>query len=156
MKANSGMVHIKAIILMIIIAVFVAGGVYFVRMKYNEAKIQTIKTNLLLVQSKIKEYEGKQKVSGQEMTYIGTKVSQMSEDEIVKPILEKEVINSEDYEKYYVLNDEDLEKLNIPLSNDKCSYYIINYENYEVIITSGCTYNKDKTLYKLSEIQFTR
>lgn len=153
MESNSGMGFIKVIILTVIIAMFVAGGVYFARMQYNQARTKTIKTNMLLVEWKVKEYESKQKVEGKETEYIGTKVSEMQQDTNVKLLIEKGIIPSDAYDKYYVLLDSDLEKLTLEISNESNSYYIVNYETNDILITSGCKYSKDKVLYRLSDIE---
>lgn len=153
MKQENGMGYIKVIILTIIIALFVSGGIYFARMQFNQARTKTIKTNMLLVEWKVKEYESKQKAAGKELECIGTKVSDMQDDQNVKNILEKDIIKSEDYDKYYVLLDSDLEKLTLEISNEDNSYYIVNYENNDILITKGCQYSKDKILYRLSEIE---
>ena len=79
-------------------------------MKYNQAKVQTTKTDMLLVEWKAKDVIEKQTVKGEEKTYIGTKVSEMKEDTLIKEFLNQNIISEEEYEKYYVLTDEDLAK----------------------------------------------
>ena len=37
--------------------------------------------------------------------------------------------------------------------NYEGSYFLVNYDNYEIIITKGFQYNKDEMLYKLSEVE---
>lgn len=152
MKNNKGMGMIQLIISIIIIALIVALGVYYVRMKYNQAKVQTTKTDMLLVEWKAKDVIEKQTVKGEEKTYIGTKVSEMKEEPLIKEFLNQNIISEEEYEKYYVLTDEDLAKLGLEISNYENSFFLINYENYEIISTKGCKYEKDETLYKLSDI----
>lgn len=152
MKSNNGMGVIQLIISIVMIAIIVALGVYYVRMKYDQAKVQTAKTDMLLVEWKAKDAIEKQTVKGEEKTYIGTKVSEMKEDTLIKEFLSKNIISEEEYENYYVLTDEDLEKLGLELSNYENSFFLINYDNYEIITTKGCEYEKEETLYKLSDI----
>ena len=152
-KSSNGMGIIQTIIIMIIIVILVASGIYFVRVNLNDRYIETIKTNMLLIQWKIENYTGTKTVAGEETTNLGTKVSEMQEDAIIAPILEKDVISSEEYEKYYVLKESDLEQLGTEITNEEDSYYIVNYETKDIIITKGCSYNKGETLYRLSDIE---
>ena len=69
-------------------------------------------------------------------------------DKIITEFLEKNILNQNEYDKYYVLNNDDLKKLEIDVENEKDSYYLVNYSTGEVIITSG--FNGK---YKLSEIE---
>ena len=154
MKNNRGMGHIKTIILTLIIAASVAGGVYYVRMQYGIAKIKTIRTNMSLIELKAEEYLNKQKAEGKEETnYIGTKLSEIKDNEIVSDLISKGVVTEEECEKYYMLSDEDLISLSTNVYNEKDSFYLINYETWEVIITSGCRLEGDSILYKLSDIE---
>ena len=68
-------------------------------------------------------------------------------------IIEKNIITSEECEKYYVLKDENLQELSLEITNEEQSYYIVNYDTLEIIITKGCEYEEGKTLYKYSEIE---
>ena len=153
MKDNKGMGYILAIIIIIIVAILVAAGVYFIRIKLNEEKIETLKTNMLLIQWKARDYVDTKKAAKEEIIYIGTKVSEMKENNLISEWIKKDVIKEEEYEKYYVLNDEDLKSLSSEVSNEESSYYLVNYDTYEIIITKGCSYNDEEILYKLSDIE---
>ena len=76
----------------------------------------------------------------------------MKEEPLIKEFLNQNIISEEEYEKYYVLTDADLEKLGLEISNYENSFFLINYDNYEIITTKGCKYEKGETLYKLSDI----
>ena len=66
MKKNNGMGIIKLILMVVLIVVVVATGVYFTRKKYREVKAETIRTDMLQVQWKLKDYIDKQTVKGEE------------------------------------------------------------------------------------------
>ena len=68
MKNNKGMGMIQLIISIIIIALIVALGVYYVRMKYNQAKVQTTKTDMLWWEWRAKYVREKQRVKCEEKT----------------------------------------------------------------------------------------
>lgn len=152
MRSNKGMGMIKLILMLVFIAVVVVAVVYFVIMKYHEVRVETIKTDMLQVQWKIKDYIDKQTVKGEEKKYLGTKISEMKEDIVLKEIFENNVVPEEEYEKYYALKDEDLAVAGLEITNYEDSYFLINYETYEVIVTKGCEYSKEETLYKLTDI----
>ena len=69
MKSNRGMGIIQLIISIVVIAIIVALGVYFLRMKYEQAKVQTAKTDMLLVEWKAKDAIEKQTVKGNEESF---------------------------------------------------------------------------------------
>ena len=117
---------------MLFIGLVVALSVYFIRMQYHEARVETIKTDMLQVQWKVKDYIDKQIVKGEEKKYLGTKLSEMKED--------------------LVLKDEDLATATLKITNYKDSYFIINYDTYEVLVSKGCKYSENEVLYKLSDI----
>lgn len=152
MKRNTGMGMIKLILMLLFIILIVATTVYLVRMQYNKVKIETIKTDLLQVQWKIKDYIDKQTVQGEEKQYLGTKLSEMIDDPILQDFFSNKILSEAEYEKYYVLKEENLATAGLEITNYTDSYFIINYETYEVIVSKGCKYSKEENLYKLSDI----
>ena len=62
----------------------------------------------------------------------------------------KNIIDESNYGKYFVLSNEDLKNLNIEVQNEKDSYYIVNYDNLEILYTKGVQIG-DNILYKLSD-----
>lgn len=152
MKRNTGMGMIKLILMLLFIILIVATTVYLVRMQYNKVKIETIKTDLLQVQWKIKDYIDKQTVQGEEKQYLGTKLSAMIDDPILQDFFSNKILSEAEYEKYYVLKDENLATAGLEITNYTDSYFIINYETYEVIVSKGCKYSEKEILYKLSDI----
>ena len=152
MKKNKGMGMIQLIVMILFIILIVATIVYFVRIQYHEARIETIKTDMLQVQWKIKDYIDKQTVKGEEKQYLGTKLSEMRNDSILQEFLSNNILSESEYEKYYVLKDENLATAGLEITNYQDSYFIINYETYEVIVSKGCKYSEKEILYKLSDI----
>ena len=152
MKKYKGMGMIQLIVMILFIILIVATIVYFVRIQYHEARIETIKTDMLQVQWKIKDYIDKQTVKGEEKQYLGTKLSEMRNDSILQEFLSNNILSESEYEKYYVLKDENLATAGLEITNYQDSYFIINYETYEVIVSKGCKYSEKEILYKLSDI----
>lgn len=154
MKNNRGIGIISLLIIIVISVIILGIGVNFGLQKYKEAQIKTLNTDMLLVEWKLKAYIDGQKAEGKtEITYLGTKVSELKENVLIKDFLSKNIIPENEYDKYYVLNDEDMKNAGLEITNYEDSYYLINYETYEVIITKGCKMLSGNILYKLSDIE---
>lgn len=153
MKNEKGMGLIQLIVFVVLIILIVAMSVYFIRMQYNEVRVETIKTDMLQVQWKLKDYIDTQTVNGDEIQYLGSKVSDNLQDPLLSEVISNNVILESEYEKYYILKDEDLATAGLEITNYEESYFLINYESYEVIVTQGCNISDDETLYKLSDIE---
>ena len=85
MKKNNGMGIIKLILMVVLIVVVVATGVYFTRKKYREVKAETIRTDMLQVQWKLKDYIDNERPlllgnpeSEEQAVFISMKKSRMS------------------------------------------------------------------------------
>ena len=57
--------------------------------------------------------------------------------EIVEEFKKLNIVSESDYDKYYVLEDVDLESLGLDFRNEKNARYLINYDTREVAITCG-------------------
>lgn len=154
MKNEKGLGHIGTILLIILITLLVSGAVYFVRMQYTQENFESLKTNMLLVQAKVKKIEGEYKLSKKEEDLKGTPIKEMQEDEIIQKFLEKQVIDLKEKDaKFYVLTQNDLDELEIKVTLPKETYYIVNYSNGEVMLTKGYTRMEEVTYYTLTQIE---
>lgn len=143
------------------------GGLYFAKKEYDKYKLESLKTNMVTLQAKIKVLADEVAIKKEGVEYVGKKISENLEDEDVKALIEKGVIGNVqeteqeaessteeeiDYEKlyagYYILEREDLAKLGA--SNLGVSKIIVNYNTYEIIYINGFTIN-DIVYYKLSD-----
>lgn len=66
---------------------------------------------------------------------------------IIEQFKKIDLLPVSDFDKYYVLTDDDLQKLNLDFKNEEGAYYLINYETSEVIITKSLN-----GIFKLSEM----
>ena len=57
--------------------------------------------------------------------------------EIVEEFKKLNIVSESNYDKYYVLEDVDLESLGLDFRNEKNARYLINYDTREVAITCG-------------------
>ena len=154
MKRGYLKIYVKTLfIILLICAVAVIVG-YYVKDEYNVEKLETIKTDMLLIEAKIKIIAEKVKIEEKGAKYIGEKIQKDTQDEKILELQEKEIINiNAKKKKYYKLNKEDLVELgleNITLGN---GYYIIEYNSNEIIYSNGVADENGNILYKLSEFQ---
>lgn len=154
MKSENGISYIKLLIIFaivivvgIIIAVYIAG-------MFKEGNLENTKTNMLLLQTKVKVIKGDSDITADASALKGQKLSDPTIPNEVKDFLNKGTIAQEEYDYYYVIDQDCLKELgltDIKLQSGK--YYIVNYTNYEIVYTGGYTDEYKNTYYKLSEIQ---
>ena len=134
MKSEKGLTFFGTIILVVVIALIAFAVVYFTRMEVDKEKAEDIKTDMLLVQAKVKKIYGDYTLEKKEDVLVGTKLTEMKEEEIIKEFLEKELFDP--YEKnkeYYVLNQQNLNDLDLgKVILEDGSYYIVEYTSSEV------------------------
>lgn len=129
----------------------------FYAFKYAINRIQSsnnedIVTNMLIIQGKIKVINGDVKVGNSEKQLIGTKISDV-QDENIRNTVKNIGITEDSFQEYYTLNRENFETMQISddLKNVNDGEYVVNYKECEVIYIKGI--NKDGTVkYKLSDI----
>ena len=111
-------------------------------------------TDMLLIQGKIKVISQESTIQKNEELLQGKKLSENLENEEIKKLLQNKIISEEesDFTKYYILEKTDLEELGLSSIELTEGYYIVNYETYEVIYTSGVKIDNNY-YYKLSELQ---
>ena len=139
-------------IILIIIAIVVAVGSYL-RKQYGVEQTKDIKTDMLLVQGKIKILSEKVKIKEKGVKYIGTKLEDVKGNEDIKLLIEKKIIEIDAKDaKYYVLNNDDLKKLELENINLDEGVYIVDYKTDEIIYSKGVVTEEGNILYKLSEM----
>lgn len=155
MKNEKGMTYIMLLIVMVLIILVIVGVTYFVQKKYQESQIEDVRTDMLLIQGKIKVLAEKTTAKKDDATLQGRKVSDNVEDEKVKSLLEKQVITEQEehFADYYILEEEQLKQMgleNIKLKDG--NYFIVNYKTDEVITTKPVEINHE-VYYKLSQLK---
>lgn len=151
MKKENGLTHMTTIFLVIIILVLILVAVRFVELQYKNEESETIKTNMLAIQGKAKIIAEEEKALKKELA--GIKISDKKEEENIKKLLEQQNITIDENSKYYVLDKENLKEIglgNIELELESDQYYIVNYDNLEILYTKGVQIG-DNILYKLSD-----
>lgn len=155
MKNQRGMSQITLVISIIIIIVIAVLGFNITKKMLERRNVENYKTNMLLLQGKVKVIS-KEFVMKKEDEEIleGKKVSENLEREDIKELLQKGIISQEDesFERIYIIENEDLERIGLSDIKLKDGYYIVNYNTDEIIYSKGIEIDQ-KVYYKLSEIK---
>ena len=154
-KKEEGLTYIAMIFIIIFIALIVFGAIYFVRMQISKEALETLKTNLLLIQGKTELVSQHVDMKEKDAKLTGTKLTDMKEDEVIKAFLEKQIIDSESKDSdFYVLTQQDLRDLELEnIKEESGMYYIVDYKNNDIITTKGYTAIDGQTYYKLTDIE---
>ena len=147
---NNKYKFLKLIIAFIIILVV---GIFLFNIgtkKMQERKNDDIKTDMLMIEGKIKSIKAESEISNNQEKYVGTKVSEANDTE-VNNVMQQLQINQESLQNYYILNKECFEKMGLADSIKDDDEYIVNYTNSDVIYVKGIKLNNE-IKYKLSDI----
>lgn len=154
LKKENGLTYIAMIFIIILIAIIVFTVIYFARMQISKERLETLKTNLLLIQGKTDIVSQHVEMKEKDAKLTGTKIIDMKEDEIIKSFLEKQIIDIESEESdFYVLNEQDLKDLELNNVKEEGMYYIVDYKKNDIITTKGYEAADGQLYYKLSDIE---
>lgn len=153
MESEKGLTLISTAVLVVVIAALTFGVVYFARLQLDKGKNEDIKTDILLVEARVQKLAGEYILEKEEDILVGTKLADMEEDPIVKEFLEKEIFDKEEKDaKYYVLNQENINELNLEnVELEKDSYYIVDYTSVKVYYTKGYSDDGGEVYYTVEK-----
>lgn len=154
LKEQKGMGHLATFFCIIIIIAIITICIYYIKNMMQQENKKNYETDMLLIQGKIKVISQESTIQKKEEILQGKKLSENLEDEEIKKLLQNNIISTEesDFTKYYILEKTDLEELGLSSIELTEGYYIVNYETYEVIYSSGVKIDNNN-YYKLSELQ---
>lgn len=104
MNNEDGKSTIKLIIAIAVIIAVVLVGVKFAIDFFKKEDIKNTQADLLLIKAKIEILKGNYDMNNDENPLQGYQLNQIPEEININEFLEKHVINEEEYEKYYVLD----------------------------------------------------
>ncbi len=153
-KNNKGITIIALIIIVLLMVLLASVTAYEANDLISTTKKQSIKTNLLLIQAKVriineqvvfeKDEEKKKEL------LVGTKLS--SKTQVLNSLKEKKVLSSsESGENYYVLSKKNLDDMGLD-TLEESDVYVVNYNTEEIIYVNGVKMDNGVYLYKLSEM----
>lgn len=147
--------RLKIVRLVVIFVLIVIAIIYFARYashRIKAGKSDDIVANMLIIEAKIKVINGNVRVNNDEGDYVGIKVSDI-QDENFRKKLNDVGITEELYEKYYVLNKEHFNQMQIldELKNVDDKEYVVSYKDCQVLYINGINVNGN-VVYKLSDV----
>lgn len=144
--------HFKLIVYFCILVIILFVLVYYIRENLEVEKLNTIETNLLLVQAKINNIKVNSQVNNNSL-FVGKKVTECENSNFINELIDKHIISQDECYKYYVFDRDTLyenELQDAILENNE--YILVNYETGEILLSKPFIYKKSK-YYKLSEIR---
>lgn len=147
MKKNEKGITLTTLVITIIIILILAGTLTYAGSSIiKSAKLQTINTDLLLIQAKVKTLEEKANFEGKPELLVGVNIN--TNTQLLNSV---GITTVQETDKFYsISNEEDLNKLGVSVNTN--SEYIVNYTDGEVYYVEGYKHTDGKKYYKLSEI----
>lgn len=154
MKNQNGLTFLGTIFLVLLIAFITFGAVYFVKLQTTKEELEDMKTDLLLVESKVKKISSDYILKKKDDVLVGTKLSEIKEDPIIQEFLNKNSIDiTQKGKKYYALNKQNLEELGLTqVELTENSYYIVEYTEAKVYYTQGYEF-EGNSYYDIDNIE---
>lgn len=148
-KGQKGITIVSLVITIVVLIIIASITVYTGSGVIKQATLQTINTNMMLIQAKTKTIAEQAKFNNDTSGYKGILVSDISGDNNIDKLKNDGII--EDASSYYMLTEADLKDMGLDkISIDKG--YIVNYDTEEIIYVGGV--EKDGNIYyKLSELK---
>lgn len=145
---------ILLILAIIVIVILVFVGVRYAINFFKQEDIKELQYDILLVKTKTETFKANNVVNPDENPLLGYKLNELPEGINIDGFKAKNIIKEEEYEKYYLLDAECLEKMDLKeLVNKHPGYFIVNYETFEVVYTEGYTNKEGVLCYKISDLE---
>lgn len=139
MKSQKGLTLAGTIFFVLIIAFIVFGVVYYVRMQTTKEELEDMKTDLLLVQAKVKKISSDYILEKNDEVLVGTKLLDIKDEPTIQEFLIKNAIDLEEKnKKYYALSQQNLNDLELTqVKLEEGAYYVVEYTEGQVYYTKG-------------------
>lgn len=139
MKSQKGLTLAGTIFFVLIIAFIVFGVVYYVRMQTTKEELEDMKTDLLLVQAKVKKISSDYILEKKDEILIGTKLADLKDEPAIQEFLNQNSIDTEEKDKrYYAINQQNLNEMGLPqVKLEENAYYVVEYTDGAVYYTKG-------------------
>ena len=139
MKSQKGLTLAGTIFFVLIIAFIVFGVVYYVRMQTTKEELEDMKTDLLLVQAKVKKISSDYILEKKDEILIGTKLADLKDEPAIQEFLNQNSIDTEEKDKrYYAINQQNLNEMGLPqVKLEENAYYVVEYTYGAVYYTKG-------------------
>lgn len=154
MKYVKSKKSIMLILAIIVIAILVFLGVRYAINFFKQEDVKELQYDILLVKTKTETLKAQNTVNPDENPLRGYQLNQLPENINIDSFKAKNIIKEDEYEKYYLLDANCLEKMDLnELINKHPGYYIVNYDSYEVVYTEGYKNKEGVLCYKISDLE---
>lgn len=134
---------VTVIVLLILGGITISAGGNILK----KTNLQTINTNMMLIQAKVKTISEQAKFNKESSNYIGKLVSEIPDNQKINKLINDGIIT--DSTKEYLISKDDLKQMGLT-KIDIEDGYIVNYDTEEIIYVKGFE-TENTTYYKLSE-----
>lgn len=153
-KNHKGITIISLVIIVLVMVLLASVTAYEANDLISMTKKQSIETNLLLIQAKVRIINEKVVFEKDEEKkkelLVGTKLSDKTQ--VLNSLKEKRVLSSDESgEDYYLLSQEDLNNMGLDTLKE-VDAYVVNYNTEEIIYVNGIMMDDGVYVYKLSEM----
>ena len=152
MRKSLAFTYVKIFIAIILIALVIYYAINFIQREYNSEEFETVKTDMLALQGRIEILKQQVETETEDVEYVGTEIEQKENEPEIQYLINNNVIDidSED-SNYYCIDNSNLQELGLEIQTD--SYYIVDYEQNDVIYVDGIKDSSGNTVYKLSDME---
>lgn len=148
-KSENGITIVSLVITIVVLIIVASISIYTGTGVIKQATLQTINTNMMLIQAKTKTIAEQSKFNNDTSNYKGILLSDITGDKNIDKLVNDGII--EDTSKWYVLTEDDLSSMGLEKINIDAGY-VVNYETEDIIYIKGV--EKDGNMYyKLSELR---
>lgn len=149
-KTNvKGITLVSLVITIIVLLIITSITIYTGGNIIKKADLQTINTNMMLIQAKVKTISEQAKFNKDTSKYKGTKISQITGNSKIQKLIDDKII--EDNENSYLLSQDDLNTMGLEKIKNEDGY-VVNYDTDEIIYVKGFEENNNM-YHKLSEMK---
>ncbi len=152
MRKSLAFTYVKIFIAIILIALVIYYAINFIQREYNSEEFETVKTDMLALQGRIEILKQQVETETEDVEYVGTEIEQKENEPQIQNLINNNVIDidSED-SNYYCIDNSNLQELGLEIQTD--SYYIVDYEQNDVIYVDGIKDSSGNMVYKLSDME---
>ena len=154
MVREEGKSSIKLVLVIAVIVFVIVLGVRYTMDLIQKEKVKNLQADMLIVKTKVETLKGKHTLNQEENPLRGYQLTQLPENINITEFLAKNVITQEEYEKYYLLDSESLQQMELQDLVDKYKgYFIVNYDDFEVVFSEGYENENGLWGYKISDLE---
>ena len=152
MRKSLAFTYVKIFIAIILIALIIYYAINFIQRENNSEEFETVKTDMLALQGRIEILKQQVETETEDVEYVGTEIEQKENEPQIQNLINNNVIDidSED-SNYYCIDNSNLQELGLEIQTD--SYYIVDYEQNDVIYVDGIKDSSGNMVYKLSDME---